>query len=344
MTQKPAPTLHDVAALAGVSTATVSRCLNAPDKVIEATRTKVATAIELLGYAPNFGARAMAAQRTMTIGAIIPTMENAVFAKGLQAFQEELRLHGFTLLVASSSYLAQVEHDQIRALVGRGADGLLLIGHDRDPAIYRFLEAQRVPALVTWAYDAGADRPAIGFDNRAAMAQMAAQVIALGHRDMAMVSAPVAQNDRARARLSGVGDAMVAAGMVADDLYVVQVPYGIDAGASAFARVMQARPQTTAVICGNDVLAVGALRQARVLGLNVPQDVSITGFDDIDLSVVTYPMLTTIHVPHAEMGRRAAQSLVDLVLHGTPPSNCSLPVRLVLRQSLGPVRLDSALG
>lgn len=344
MTQKPAPTLHDVAALAGVSTATVSRCLNMPDKVIAQTRAKVDAAIEALGYAPNFGARAMAAQRTMTIGAIIPTMENAVFAKGLQAFQEELRLHGFTLLVASSSYLAQVEQDQIRALVGRGADGLLLIGHDRDPAIYRLLEVQRVPALVTWAYDADAGRPAVGFDNRAAMAQMAGQVIALGHRHLAMISAPIAQNDRARARLSGVRDAMAAAGLVVDDLHIVQVPYGIDAGASAFASVMQARPQTTAVMCGNDVLAVGALRQARALGLNVPQDVSITGFDDIDLSVVTYPMLTTIHVPHAEMGRLAAQTLVDMVLHGQPAQGRALPTGLVMRDSLGPVRPVSAQG
>ena len=123
------PTLHDVAFAANVSTATVSRCLNFPNKVSAATRQKVSAAISELGYLPNFGAKVMATNRTNTIGAIIPTMENAIFARGLQAFQEELLLHGFTLLVASTSYRPEIEQEQIRALVARGADALLLIGH-----------------------------------------------------------------------------------------------------------------------------------------------------------------------------------------------------------------------
>ena len=115
MTQQHAtPTLHDVAAHAGVSTATVSRCLNFPDKVAPSTRDRVQKAIAALGYSPNFGASVMAARRTKTIGAIIPTMDNAIFARGLQAFQEELRLHGYTMLVASTSYQPAQEEEQIK--------------------------------------------------------------------------------------------------------------------------------------------------------------------------------------------------------------------------------------
>jgi len=110
----PPPTLDDVARLAQVSTATVSRCLNDPKMVSKPTRERVEAAIANLGYTPNFAARSMAAKRTFTIGAIVPTMENAIFARGLQAFQETLGTRGYTLLVASSAYKAEVEHEQIR--------------------------------------------------------------------------------------------------------------------------------------------------------------------------------------------------------------------------------------
>ena len=147
------PTLADVARFAGVSTATVSRCLNAPEQVQEKTRDKVLAAVAELGYSPNFSAQSLAAKRTNTIGAIIPTMDNAIFARGLQAVQEELGRVGATLLVASSSYRRDLEADQIRALVARGADGLLLIGHDRDAEVYAFLDRRQVPVVVSWAYD-----------------------------------------------------------------------------------------------------------------------------------------------------------------------------------------------
>lgn len=295
-------------------------------------------AVKELGYSPNFGARAMAARRTNTIGAIIPTMENAIFARGLQAFQEELRCHGFTMLVASTSYQPQIEEEQIRALVARGADGLLLIGHDRAPDIYEFLETQGVPTLVTWAFDAQAARPSVGFDNRAAMRSMADQVIALGHSRLALISARTAQNDRASSRLAGIVDAMNAAGLAPENLNVVETTYGIEEGANAFGEVMEAVPTPTAVFCGNDVLAVGAMRRARDMGVTVPDDVSIIGFDDIELAQVVHPALTTVHVPHLEMGRRAALAIVEMVKHGTPAPAIEIAARPVLRGTLAQVK------
>ncbi|MDP5360670.1 MAG: LacI family DNA-binding transcriptional regulator [Paracoccaceae bacterium] len=335
--QRPTPTLHDVAASAGVSTATVSRVLNFPDKVAPATRDKVQTTIEALGYSPNFGAKVMAARRTNTIGAIIPTMENAIFARGLQAFQEELRLHGFTMLVASTSYQADIEEEQIRALVARGADALLLIGHARSPEIYQFLDAQGIPTLITWAYDTDAPRPSVGFDNKAAMQMMARQVIAHGHRNLALISAPTADNDRANARLQGVKAAMMAAGLDPAALQIIETRYAIENGAKAFAALMHCAPRPTAVLCGNDVLAVGALRQAHEMGIPVPDAVSIVGFDDIELAQIAYPPLTTVHVPHQQMGRKAAQTLVAMVKEGSMPESIALDASLVLRGTLGNV-------
>jgi LacI family transcriptional regulator len=334
----PVPTLADVARRAGVSTATVSRCLNAPNQVVEETRKRVLEAVRDLGYSPNFGARALAAKRTNTVGAVIPTMDNAIFARGLQAFQEELGRNGITMLVASSAYRPDLEAGQIRALVARGADALLLIGHDRDPGIYRFLEARGVPALISWAYDTSAPKPSIGFDNRRAMASLAAQVIAQGHSRLAAISAEQASNDRARDRMTGLRDAMQDAGLPPDSLRVIETPYSVEHGAEAMARLMATTPRPTAVICGNDVLAVGALQQAQKLGFEVPGDVSITGFDDIELARVVTPQLTTVHVPHRQMGRKAAQLLVQMI-GGTPLArSVELKTDLRLRGTLGPLR------
>jgi LacI family transcriptional regulator len=336
--RRTTPTLHDVAAAASVSTATVSRCLNFPDQVAEGTRKNVVRAINDLGYSPNFGAKAMAARRTNTIGAIIPTMENAIFARGLQAFQEELRLHGFTMLVACTSYCPNIEEEQIRSLVARGADALLLIGHERDPEIYRFLETQGVPALVTWAFTPESIRPSVGFDNAAAIYEMAVEVINLGHRKLALISAETAMNDRALARHMGIQTAMTDTGLDPNALQFVETTYTIEDGAVAFEKLMQSPVRPTAVFCGNDVLAVGALHRAREMRIKVPNDVSIIGFDDIELAQVAYPPLTTVHVPHREMGRHAAIALANSVKNGTPIEALELKARPVFRETLGPAR------
>ncbi len=335
---KTAPTLDDVAKAAGVSTATVSRCLNTPDRVIEKTRKRVMAAIDALGYTPNFGARVMAAKRTFTIGAIIPTMENAIFARGLQAFQEGLHERGYNLLVASSAYQPEIEEEQIRALVARGADGLLLIGHDRDSAIYPYLERQNVPALVAWTYAANARLPSIGFDNRAAMSALTDEVLRHGHRRIGVISGTTAGNDRARQRVEGIRDAVSAHGLDPDGLAIIETAYQIESGGDAFEILMEAANPPTAVICGNDVLAAGALARARVRGIDVPGDVSVTGFDDIELAMIVHPALTTVHVPHREMGRKAACALVDMVEQKQAGQSVKLDTSLRLRGSLGLAR------
>lgn len=317
-----APTLEDVAKRAGVSTATVSRCLNSPDKVVAKTREKVMKTVRELGYAPNFSARALAARRTQTIGAVIPTMENAIFAQGLQAFQERLGEDGFMLLVASSSYDRDIEEAQIRALVARGADGILLIGHDRDPAVYQFLRTQNVPVLIAWAYSP--ERLSIGFDNRAAMEALASHAIELGHSRIGVITAPTEGNDRARGRIEGIRAAVSAAGMNPEDLAIEETEYSVLNGADAFDRLMVvARPSL--VICGNDVLAAGALRRAGERGLSVPGEVSITGFDDIELARLVTPKLTTVRVPHRQMGEAAAEMLIGMTRGETPQEGRCLP-------------------
>ncbi len=333
-------TLVDVAKAAGVSTATVSRCINSPEKVVASTREKVSAAITELGYMPNFGARAMAVRKTNTIGAIIPTMENAIFARGLQAFQEELRNQGFTLLVASSAYDLDVEEEQIRSLIARGADGLLLIGHDRNQRILSFIKQNQIPAIAAWTYESGTALPSVGFDNKKAMQEMANHVVELGHSQIGVISAQASNNDRARQRLAGIREVFNAQNFVEDQLTVIETAYGIEEGGQAFEKMVRRQPRPTAIICGNDVIAVGAIKRARELGIRVPDEVSITGFDDIELGQVTFPTLTTVQVPHREMGIAAAKSLVALLSDPKATKSVKLETSLIIRESLASAPIE----
>ncbi|MBD3662350.1 LacI family DNA-binding transcriptional regulator [Sulfitobacter aestuariivivens] len=331
------PTLDDVARVAGVSTATVSRCLNEQQKVSAKTLERVMKTINDLGYTPNFNARAMAAKRTHTIGAIIPTMENAIFARGLQAFQETLHASGYNLLVSSSAYQPDLEAEQIRALVARGADGLLLIGYERGQDIYDYLQRRGVPTVLAWTSHPDGGHASVGFDNCAAMRMLADRVLAMGHRRIAVISGIVEGNDRAEGRLRGIRESLVAHGQDPDALPVIQTAYEIENGAAAFETLMAQDPRPTVVMCGNDVLAAGAISRAKHLGLAVPEDVSITGFDDIELASILHPTLTTVHVPHRDMGCIAAQELIDMVEKRSMGATRKLEVSLAMRESLRPV-------
>lgn len=338
------PTLEDVASAAGVSTATVSRCLNEPGKVSEETRQRVMRAVNELNYSPNFGARAIAANRTGIFGAIIPTMENAIFARGIEAFQRALVEKNATMLVASSAYDPEQEAKLIRTMVSRGADGLLLIGTDRSQDIYDFLFERNIPTVIAWASSRNQAQSYVGFDNRAASGKLVEKAIHMGHRSFAFISAPTRTNDRARDRVLGAQQAIITAGLVIASMPVVETDYSIQNGREAFNRIMNAGTLPSLVICGNDVLAVGAVQAAQAAGLDVPGDVSITGFDDIELATVISPALTTVHVPHRQMGQLAGEALCALVRDAAEPVRVELETSIIERQSLAPPRPSWSTG
>ena len=334
MTKPELPTLEDVAEAAKVSTATVSRCLNSPERVAGQTRDRVLSAVKLLGYSPNFGARALAAKRTNTFGAVIPTMDNAIFARGLQAFQEELVENGATLLLASSSYNLEIEEEQIRALIARGADGLLLIGTERSAEIYKFIEDRQIPFVVTWTYCEDPNRSCVGFDNYAATFELTERAIQLGHRNFGYISAYMEGNDRAAERVRGVKAALQCHNLDTPPLTIVESDYSISSGGNCFRKIMQHNSAPTIIMCGNDVLAAGAVKMAAEMGLGIPEDVSITGFDNLELASVLEPSLTTVHVPHREMGKLAAKTLLDNVADPTHRQHLKLPTHIIEGRSL----------
>jgi LacI family transcriptional regulator len=263
-------------------------------------------------------------------------MENAIFARGLQAFQETLADNGVTLLVASSGYDPEKELQQIKTLISQGADGLLLIGHARPEKTYNFLKKRKIPCVLTWNYRTDATCFNVGFNNQKAAAEITRKVIEHGHQQIGMLTGQTEFNDRAVDRITGVRGAMAESGLSEDQLVTMPSNYSLRDAGDAFMQLIQQHPKLTAIICGNDVLATGAIVRATEMGIKIPDDISITGFDDIDLAEVIHPKLTTVHVPHRRMGQSAAMLLLEIINGETDCRNIELQTEVKVRESLGP--------
>ncbi len=336
-TERSSAKLSDVARMAQVSTATVSRALTLPHKVRPDTLKRIHEAVQALGYVAHGAARALATRRTHTIGAVIPTLDNAIFANTTHALQQALDEAGYTLLLASHEFDADNELRVTRALMARGVDGLVLVGTAHHPDLFKVIEAHGVPYVLSWALDKHGRHPCVGFDNRAAATRLVKYLLELGHRRFAMISGITLNNERALERRDAVREALGARGITLAPGHVVEKPFTLGAGREGLAELLDGRgPPPTAVICGNDVLAIGAMAECHARGLRVPHDVSITGFDDMEIAALITPSLTTVRFPTAELGTLAAQHLLARLAGKTIPQRRELPVELVVRESTAP--------
>lgn len=329
-------TLADVARLARVSTATVSRALTLPHKVRSRTLARVQHAVQTLGYVTHGAARALASRRTRTIGAIIPTLDNAIFANTTHALQKTLDEAGYTLLLASHEFDPEVEVRATRALIERGIDGLVLLGTSHHPSVFRMIDANAIPYVLTWALDTSGAHPCVGFDNRSAAIKLTQYLLDIGHREFAMISGVTENNERARDRIAGVREALTARGAALPAGRVVEKAFTLSAGREGLREVLRGAPRPTVVVCGNDILAIGAMAECSALGLAVPRDISITGFDDMEIASLITPGLTTVHFPTTELGVYAARHLLDKLAGEAVELRRELPVELVVRGTTAP--------
>jgi LacI family transcriptional regulator len=329
-------TLADVARLAGVSTATVSRALTLAHKVGPHTLSRVQQAVQSLGYVTHGAARALASRRTRSIGAVIPTLDNAIFANTTHALQKTLDEAGYTLLLASHEFDAAVEARVTRALIERGIDGLVLLGTTHHPSVFRMIETNHIPYILTWALDPSGVHPCVGFDNRVAAIQLVDYLLDIGHREFAMISGVTVNNERARERIQGVRQALAARGGKLPAKRIVEKPFTLSAGRDGLREVTKGAALPTAVICGNDVLAIGAMAECNARGIAVPQQISITGFDDMEIASLITPGLTTMHFPTTELGVYAARHLLQKLAGESVAPRFELPVELVVRGTTAP--------
>jgi LacI family transcriptional regulator len=325
------PTLADVASLSGVSAATVSRALARPDMVNRMTLERVQKAAETLGYVPAGAARALASGRSFMIGAIVPTLDNAIFSRALQAMQLTLAAQGYQLIIASNDYNPAAEAGIIRSLLSRGVDGLMLVGADRNPDARAILERAGVPVVLTWCADPRFD--AITIDNRQAGRLAAQHLIALGHRSIGVVTGALAVNDRQRQRVAGVQGFLEEQGLSLPEWRIIEQPFTLAGGRSGCRALLAASEPPSAIICGIDILAVGCLAEAHAEGLVVPDDLSVVGIDNLEMAAHVSPALTTVHIPTARIGEAAAETLLKRLDGWAGRIAEDLPVELVVRRS-----------
>ena len=327
------PKLNDVAKKAGVSPATVSRVLNNPQIVRPAVQQKVRKAIVALGFTPDAAARALKSRKSRTVGAVVPTLGVAIFADGIGALQGRLRDHGYTLLIANSEYDRDKELQEICVLLDRGVDGVVLVGDRFADDVDRLVRRHNIPLLTTYIYQSERGIPAVGINNSQALRELAEHLIGLGHREFGIVTDAAKPNDRTRARLDGVMEALSANGMELGADRIVEVSYSISNGRAALRRLISVCPEVTAIMCTSDALAIGVLAECKTLGISVPRNLSVTGCDDIEMAAHTNPPLTTVNVPAAEIGRLAADHIAALISGSQVPMSNPLPARLVIRGS-----------
>lgn len=328
------PRISDVAAKAGVSTATVSRALSNPDLVHPDTQTRIRNAIAALGYVPDGSARALASGRARTIGAIVPTLDNAIFARAVQSLQTTLSNSGYQLLIAAHEYNPSAEHELVRALLERAIDALLLVGADHSPQTWDAIRGSRVPLLIAWSKSDY--QPSIGFDNHEIGRIAAQHLLSLGHRHLGVVSGYCRHNDRARSRIEGFREMLAQHGCRLADANIIEQPFGFEGGRAGLHVLMQLRPRPTAIFCGNDMLALGCLFEAQALGIRVPEELSLVGCDNLPVSSQIPPGLTTILLPTYELGRHAAEAILHWLATGNVPQSACLPIELVVRGTSAP--------
>lgn len=333
----PKPTMSDVAAHAGVDISTVSRALNERTAALLRSETvdRVTAAAAELGYRPNMLARSLRTQRSHTIGMVIPDLTNPFFPPIVRGVEDVLGEADYTLIIANTDNDERREERGLRSLVSRQVDGLLVATSHLDDGTPSDDERGGLPLVLVNRRGSDTSIPSVVPNDVAGIDAVVAHLTDLGHRRIAHLAGP--QNtSTGRTRGQAFRDALTAAGRYDEDLIEGATLFDIDAGRDACERLLTRRPDLTAIVAANDLLAIGCIRAMRAIGLRVPTDVSLVGFNDMPLVDLIDPPLTTVRVPQNEMGRAAARMLLGLLGEGgydVDRSCLELPPELVVRSS-----------
>jgi LacI family transcriptional regulator len=333
------PSLSDVASLAGVSSGTVSRALSRPDMISAATRDRVLAAVERLGYVANGAARALAMRRTMTVGAIVPRFGGSSFPTMIQALETTLAGQGYTLLLAAPEHRHSHEAAILRTMLERGVDALALLSSEHPREVFAMLANSRIPFVMMWA-QASDEGTCIGFDEPGAAGLLVDHLADLGHRRLGFIGGRIADNERARRRFQGLMRALARRGLELMEEATIETDYGFQEGYDAMSTLLSRRMQASAVVCGNDYLAAGALSALDRAGIAVPESLSVASFNDNDFASFLHPPLTTVRLPIREIGERSGQYLMARLRGRSVEPMAPLPIQLMRRSSTGPMNPD----
>jgi LacI family transcriptional regulator len=327
------PTIYDVARLAGVSTATVSRALNGTGQIAPATRATIEAAVEQLGYRPNTIARSLVTRSTQTIALLLPDITNPFYAALVSGIQQAALAEGWTMLLCTTESDAEREEHYLRVLRAKQVDGALVDGlvlpSDR---ISRFVE-DGFPIVCLDRDIDSRSIPLVQVNNRLGGRIATQHLIDLGHTRIAHVTG-AGELGISDERLAGYRDALTETGLPVDFQLVEEGRFTDEGGHDAARKLLEREPDLTAIFAANDLSALGVMNAVAEVGKRVPEDVSVVGFDDLHLSAYTSPPLTTIRQPAVEIATLATTILIGLTRgHQAERMRHLLEPELVVRAS-----------
>jgi DNA-binding LacI/PurR family transcriptional regulator len=325
-------TMKDVARRAGVSESTVSHVVNNTRTVGEATRTRVLAAMRELDFSANAYARGLALGRSNFIGMIVSDIENPFFPGVINSFEDAARQNGFDVLLFSTNYDMEIAERACQKLVENQAPAVAIMTSQIDPALLNYLASSNVETVMLDGAEVAPRRSSLRLRYERGAVEGVQCLFNLGHRDLAMIAGP--QNRRSHiAYRTAVESAAMALGCA---IRILEGRNDADSGSEAVRELLTSADLPTAILCSNDLTAIGAVRTLTQSGLQVPLDVSVVGADDIPMAQLITPPLTTIHIPRQELGRTAF-AMIHKALNGDSPagSECFLDTRLIVRGSTG---------
>jgi LacI family repressor for deo operon, udp, cdd, tsx, nupC, and nupG len=322
--------IREVARLAGVSVATVSRAISNPEKVSPASLSKVQEAIKQVDYKPNLLARNFRAARSYSVVVLLPDITNPFFAQVIQSLEDRAQQKGYAVLLGDTRGSNKREDDYISRVEMRLADGVIQLS----PCSRN--HSQRGSGSIAWVNACGVEGtpgPSVRVDNIAATRSMVEYLIALGHRKFGIVTG-LQDNLHSRDRRNGIDQALNKAALKLDPLWIQEGDFTLRSGISAGEAFASMQKRPTAIVCMSDQMAIGVIQALVSRGIRVPEDISVTGFDDIPYAHCNHPTLTTLSQPATAIGSTAMDLLLR-VINGEDLSHTEiiLPTELIIRQS-----------
>ena len=303
-------TLHDVAKLAGVAPITASRALNTPSQVSAEVLRKVGDAVARTGYVPNLLAGGLASTRSRLVAAVVPTIAGPVFLETVQSLTEALAERGYQLMLGQGGYAGGREDALLEAIIGRRPDGIVLTGILHSAEGRRRLLASGIPVVETWDLTPTPLDMLVGFSHVEVGRAVAGYLHAKGRRRLAVV----AGDDERAARRSDAAQKRDHPEIHQEPRVVtVPAPTTLKSGREALATLRRASGDIDAVFCSSDLLALGVMTEARVMGLQIPQQLAVVGFGDLEFAADLDPALSTVRIRGDAIGRQAAMFIVDRV-------------------------------
>jgi LacI family transcriptional regulator, repressor for deo operon, udp, cdd, tsx, nupC, and nupG len=323
-------TIHTVAKQANVSIATVSRVLSGSSTVRKDLADRVIAAAEELSYVPSASAQNLAIGKTLTLGVIVPDLSNPYFPRVIKGIEKKAKESDYTTIIADSEGDAAAELSMVNRLSSK-VDGLILISPRMDKVDFKNLENSKVPIVVLNRIDSGVGITNVSVDNFSAMSELCGLLLTLGHKKVSFLNGPEGswqREERKRAISNSEKYGL--------ESVTIEAGGTIQSGYENFELAMESKP--TAIICFNDLVAYGVITRAKELGIRIPQDLSVTGFDDIEFAQYSSPSLTTIQSPQGPLGIIGWETLFEKMQTGNSVTAPTIKATMIVRESTGPAK------